>query len=258
MQVVVCCHTDESLIKKAAALAQRLQWPLMTEVLSNARLVLTVEAKYVALSLPRLPQFKPLYVNFAEGKQAYRLRHVHQEQLVKACKVKNLNRPLTIIDATAGLGKDALLLAVGGASVTMIEQQSILVCLLEDLVDRLAHSGWQLALSVQHANAIDYLGALTEPQRPDVIYLDPMFDHDESKTALVKKDLQMLQVLNVPPNLEDQQRLLAVARQQALYKVVVKRARLAQALAGVKPSYQLLGTHSRFDIYSKACSLSDK
>ncbi len=246
MAVVVCCHTEEPLIKKAQLLAQRLMWPLVTHMPMTDDWLLLVESDYLALSLP---QFKPLYVNFKEGRQAYRLHHVNQEQLVKACKVKNLHRPLTIIDATAGLGKDALLLAASGANVVMLEQKPVLACLLEDLVARLLQSEWAFALSVQQTNSVDYLTALNPSKWPDVIYLDPMFDHDLSKTALVKKDLQMLHVLNSPPTLEEQQVLLTIARQRALHKVVVKRARLAPPLAEVKPHYQLLGSHSRFDVY---------
>lgn len=234
---------------KAHLLSERLQWPLVNTMPSTAVLVLLVEPNYLALYLPRNAQFKPLYLNFAEGKQAYRLRHVQQEQLVKACRVKNLERPLTIIDATAGLGRDSLLLAASGACVTMLEQVPVLSLLLEDLLARLSFSEWTFDLHLAPVKAEEYLQALTEADRPDVIYLDPMFAHDATKTALVKKDLQMLQVLAAPPNLVQQAELLTIACARARYKVIVKRAKLADPLANAKPSYALLGSHSRFDVY---------
>lgn len=234
---------------KAAALAARLQWRVVNAIPAEATQALLVEETHLALFLPQLPQFKPLYLNFRDGKQAYRLRHVEHEQLVKACRVKGLARAVHIIDATAGLGKDALLLAASGATVTLIERQPLLACLLEDLLTRLASSDWPFNLFLHRGNALEYLTALSEDDYPDVIYLDPMFDHDAAKTALVKKDLQMLQTLALPPLLEEQHQLLTMARWRALHKVVVKRARLAQPLADIKPDYQLLGAHSRFDVY---------
>ena len=249
MQVVVCRHDEQSLKNKAIQLAARLQWPLLTAVPTAATLVLWVEQTHLAMSLPEKAQFKPLYLDFAEGKQAYRLAHVNQELLVKVCRVKGLDRPVRIIDATAGLGRDALLLAASGAFVTLVEQSPILGCLLEDLLVRLRESAWAFRLAFHPVNAIDYLQTLNVEHWPEVIYLDPMFDHVASKTALVKKDLQMLQAVAAPPSLIEQERLLSVARQRALVKVVVKRARLAEPLAGIKPDYQMLGTHARFDVY---------
>jgi 16S rRNA (guanine1516-N2)-methyltransferase len=76
-----------------------------------------------------------------------------------------------------------------------------------------------------------------------------MFDHDASKTALVKKELQMIQAIAAPPTVFEQSALLAAARTQAIYKVVVKRAKLAEYLGGLKADYQVLGSHSRFDVY---------
>lgn len=245
---VLCGHDDPSLLVKAAQLARRLNWPLTTQA-PTAAIVLVVEPKHLALAVPEYPQFKPLYCDFAAGKQGYRLNHVHHEHLVKACRVKGLDRPLQIIDATAGLGRDALLLAAAGADIRLCEQQPALACLLEDLLTRIKDAAMPWSLRLYSMNASDYLCNLSEADRPDVIYLDPMFDHDASKTALVKKELQIIQRLVEPPSLAEQGALLAIARQQARYKVVVKRPRLGMALSGVKADYTLLGSHSRFDVY---------
>lgn len=249
MQVVWCLHDNDPLITKAQQLAERLQWPWLTTLPSEATLALQVTPDYLAIVMPNQPQFKPLYVDFQTGKHAYRLSHLHHEPLLKACRVKQLDRPVRLIDATAGLGRDALLLAKSGMHLTLLEQQPILACLLEDLLNRLQAAGISLDMQLWQGDALLYLQALSGEDRPDVIYLDPMFDHDATKTALVKKEAQILQQIASPPTMCQQQALLDAARQKAAYKVVVKRPRLATALAGQHPDHQWLGKHSRYDIY---------
>lgn len=245
-QAVVCLHEEQSLIQKAQQLAQFLQWPWLKQLPFSADLVLLVEPTHLALALPNNPQFKPLYLDLAAGQQAYRLQHLQHEPLIKVCRVKGLTKPLRLIDATAGLGKDALLLAAWGAEVVMLEQHPVLYCLLNDVLERVSRLGKAFSLQLHHQNALDYL-----PQAGDaeVIYLDPMFDHDDSKTALVKKDMQILQKLAQPPSLAEQVALLDLACAKALHKVVVKRARLSPPLGQRRADYHVLGKHSRFDVY---------
>lgn len=251
MQVVWCLHDNDPLITKAQQLAERLQWPWLSALPSEATLAVQVTPDYLAIVTPNQPQFKPLYVDFQTGKHAYRLNHLHHEPLLKACRVKQLDRPVRLIDATAGLGRDALLLAKSGMQLTLLEQQPILACLLEDLLNRLQAAGMSLDMQLWQGDALLYLQALSDEDRPDVIYLDPMFDHDATKTALVKKEAQILQQIASPPTMAQQQALLDAARQKAAYKVVVKRPRLAATLAGQYPDHQWLGKHSRYDIYTR-------
>lgn len=251
MHVVWSLHDDHPLITKSQQLAERLQWPWVKALPSDATLALQVTHDYLAIVIPTQPQFKPFYIDFQSGQHGYRLNHLHHEPLIKACRVKHLTRPIRLIDATAGLGRDALLLAKSGMQLTMLEQQPILACLLEDVLHRLQAAHMLLDIQLQQGDAVAYLQALSVTERPDVIYLDPMFDHDAAKTALVKKEAQILQYIASPPTMEQQQALLHVARQQALYKVVVKRPRLATALAEQLPDHQWLGKHSRYDIYTR-------
>jgi 16S rRNA (guanine1516-N2)-methyltransferase len=48
----------------------------------------------------------------------------------------------------------------------------------------------------------------------------------------------------------DDEKLLASALDKAIYRVVVKRPRLGRQIKGVKPTLQLMGKSSRFDIYT--------
>ena len=82
---------------------------------------------------------------------------------------------------------------------------------------------------------------------PDVIYLDPMFPV-RSKSAQVKKEMRIFhQLVGADP---DSDSLLDAALSQARYRVVVKRPRIAPALANTPPNYTLEGKSNRYDIYT--------
>ena len=156
-----------------------------------------------------------------------------------------------MLDATAGLGRDAFVLAELGCGVTLIERQLLIAALLEDGLLR-AQADPEVAPIVARmcllcVNAIELMAALaSEP--PQVIYLDPMFPHRD-KSALVKKEMRLFRPL--AGNDDDAPALLAAALKLATHRVVVKRPRKAPAIAGEKPGYVLEGKSSRFDIYPK-------
>jgi 16S rRNA (guanine1516-N2)-methyltransferase len=155
------------------------------------------------------------------------------------------------VDATAGLGRDAFVLAQLGCVVTLIERQPLIAALLEDALQRAsADSEVGPIVARMHllsGNAIDLMGAWAgEP--PQVIYLDPMFPHRE-KSAQVKKEMRLFRPLAGDD--DDASALLESALALATHRVVVKRPRKASAIAGEKPGYVLEGKSSRFDVYPK-------
>src|SRR5579862_8404888 len=62
-----------------------------------------------------------LFINFAGAALAYRLRAGAREPLLAALGRRQLNDP-PLVDATAGLGRDAFIAAAAGFEVTMIER----------------------------------------------------------------------------------------------------------------------------------------
>src|SRR5690606_14637508 len=89
----------------------------------------------------------------------------------------------TVVDATAGLGRDAAALAAAGLSVAMVERHPVLAVLLEDALARARRDAPELAarLTFVHADAFDVLAHWSPP--PDAVLIDPMFP-DRGKTAL--------------------------------------------------------------------------
>jgi len=88
--------------------------------------------------------------------------------------------------------------------------------------------------------------AAPEDQRPEVVFLDPMYPHRQ-KSALVKKEMRLLRQLVGDD--EDASDLLVTALARARRRVVVKRPRLAPTLTGPAPGFQIIAPNTRFDVY---------
>lgn len=190
------------------------------------------------------------FLDFLNPTLQYRLQHlsIKKEALLRAIAVKS-KATLTLIDATAGLCTDGLVMAAYGHQVTALERHERVFSLLSDAVRRAEEEEMMKPildrLTLIHQDAGTYLAALTE--QVDVVYLDPMFP-ERKKSAKVKKPMQIMQAL-VGEKEEDHTALFALAKEKALHKLVVKRPKLAPFLTGEAPSFQVEGKTCRFDVY---------
>lgn len=172
--------------------------------------------------------------------------NLNHELLVKASKLKGIPGPLTAVDATAGLGEDAFLLAAAGFQVQLYERNPIIALLLSDALRRglknpdLAPVIRRMELHME--DSITMLPRLTPP--PDIVVLDPMFP-SRQKSGLIKKKFQLLHQLEQPCS--EEKKLLDAAMSCSPRRIVIKRPLKGPCLAGVKPSYTLKGKSIRFD-----------
>jgi 16S rRNA (guanine1516-N2)-methyltransferase len=243
----------------AADLALRLGAPLQTlpdferktlkRLASSVSLALMV-GEDVSLQTFQLPLPGPVRVDWADGQTLWRLQHGggRGEMLAKACGIKGDYLPW-VVDATAGFGRDSLLLAWLGCRVTLLERSPVVQALLQDGWSgrrrsrcwRRRCSGWIWCLPTRRRGWASLAG-----DRPEVVYLDPMFPTRE-KSAKVKVNMQVFhQAVGADP---DAAGLLEPALRAAKKRVVVKRPRLAEPLAGREPSIVFEGESSRFDVY---------
>ena len=179
------------------------------------------------------------------------------EMLARAC---NLAEKPQLIDATAGLGHDSLLMAHLGATVTLVERHPILFTLLEDSHTR-AKGDPFLTTVVQRIHLVfsdssAYLKQQDQQQQHvDVVYLDPMFpqrDQNQNavkKQAQVKKQMQLLHLLLPEDGEMDLGDQLLPLAQKIAKRVVVKRPRLAVFLNDQVTHHQWQGDACRFDAY---------
>lgn len=234
------------------ALAAR--WGLISD--PQAALALVMTSERLELRKRDEPKLGAVAVDFVTGAMAHR-RHYgggRGEAVAKAVGIKGQWLP-DVVDATAGLGRDAFVLACLGCWVRMFERHPVVAALLEDGLRR-AYADPELGpwlaprLTLHHGSSLSALAQLHPA--PDVVYLDPMFPHRQ-KSALVKKEMRLFQLLVGAD--EDADGLLAPARALALRRVVVKRPDYAPPLAGVAAQAAINTKNHRFDLYPpQACA----
>lgn len=181
-------------------------------------------------------------LSLSTGPFARRLRTSRpDEPLPRAIGLPRRHEPPSVVDATAGLCRDAMVLAHLGCHVTGLERVPAFVMLARDAI---AHSQLRARLEVIVVEATEWLARLPSTEAPDVVYIDPMFT-DEGR-AQVKKDMQVCRALAGPPM--EPEALFAAARRVAGERIVVKRHPDAPPLAA-DASFSVAGERVRFDVY---------
>ncbi|WP_375056400.1 class I SAM-dependent methyltransferase [Zobellella sp. DQSA1] len=236
---------DPALADEANQLAQTL-----AGVTTPAPFALVFSAGRLELRKLDEPRLGAIYVDFVAGAVAHRRKFGggRGQSIARAVGLKHGHNP-SVVDGTAGLGRDAFVLASLGCVVTLCERHPVVHALLADGLRRAALDEeigpWvnaRLRLLPFGQGLVD----ITEV--PDVVYLDPMFPH-KKKTALVKKEMRVFHSLVGPD--EDADALLPQALRLTRARVVVKRPDYAGFLNGIKPSAQIESKNNRFDLYVK-------
>jgi len=208
-------------------------------------------------------------IDFINGPLAHRQQFGggRGQAIAKAVGLRSGITP-SILDTTAGLAGDAFVLATLGCPVTLIERSPVIFSLIEDAVQRAALSERFQTILRQgfhliNTDANDYISTALKSSTattdesdnrdikhvtpPDVIYIDPMYP-ERKKSALVKKDMQVLQHLHGKD--DNAAELLENALLFARKRVVVKRPVSAETLNERKPNTCIKSKKTRYDIYT--------
>ncbi len=192
----------------------------------------------------------PIFVDFTArwSGTGHKLGLSHRQPIAKAVGLRR--GPVSVVDATAGLARDSFLLASLGCKVTAVERSAVLGALIRDGLTRAATAAPpgipsvldRITLIVDNARNV-----LVEMKSaaPDVVYLDPMYP-PKRKKALSKKEMRVCRRLVGDD--ADAGELLAIARQVARRRVVVKRHPHAPTLAA-DPAIQFRSKKARYDVY---------
>lgn len=234
----------------ARALAERLGLPIVEDGDAH-EFVFSYQPEGLTLIHHDAGQSLALRAEWLTGKAAH--RQGQPEMINRALGLSKLDHP-HVVDATAGLGRDSVVIASLGASVTAIERSPYVFALLEDAWKRANADanagGWAGRIELIQQDTVHALPSLSSERPVDVVFLDPMYP-EKSKKALAKKDMRLFQrLLGHSERTLDEAVLLSVARETAIYRVVVKRPIKGQFLAGQKPSFSIKGRSTRFDVYT--------
>jgi 16S rRNA (guanine1516-N2)-methyltransferase len=249
---------DDSTLDAAAKLAKRLTQPLFAteQGFFNApepvwpRIALVHTAQRLELrqyDSPSKQTINAVCIEPSGDEVQRRIRAGRKQPFARAIGLHK--KPgLHVLDATAGLARDAMVLAGLGCQLSLLERNPVIHALIEDAL-KYATPQLQNACSLNACqNAVDYFQAQLSDacgSRFDAIYLDPMYPHERRK-ALPKKEMQLVRLLSGEDKDADQ--LLPLALQLAS-RVVVKRAPNAGDMAGLTPSHRIKSNRVRYDVY---------
>ena len=194
----------------------------------------------------------PVSTEFVSGAARHRRLYGggRNQALARAVGMKRGFNP-KVLDATAGLGRDAFVLACIGCQVDLLERSPVIHALLENGILRSVSDPSTAKIVCDrmhliHADTIQYLRELEINHLPDVIYMDPMYP-DRTKSALVKKEMRLFK--KVIGDDVDAGELLSVALESSVKRVVVKRPRQAPNIGGLEPFTMIQTKNTRYDIY---------
>ncbi len=229
-----CGQGDESQIKY---IASTYRLPVVAERSTTAyRFLLILEDGVLKLYESGNTRYRPIFVNINDARRLSR-RSVLGRAIGR--------RVETVVDATAGLGGDSLLLARMGFSVLAIERHAVVSALLEDGISRIVESFDHLAIEHCYVDARLQLSQLSE--LPEVIYLDPMYPAGRKSSVKVARPIQVVRdLVGDDPDFES---LFEIALKFARKRVVLKRPTFAESLQTVRLTRSLPGKMVRYDIY---------
>ncbi len=264
--MITITSSEKSLIVSAQKIAQQWGFIYSQSPKTPFFLRLTPQCLQLIQTASKPQQTKnlpgPICIDFSSGALTHRrlFGGGKGQTLAKAMGLNKTPMPL-ILDATAGMGKDAFVFASLGANVVLMERSPIVAALLNDALER-GRTDKEIAPIIQRMQFIygdaQYLNhemfahltfcesTLSSDRIVDIIYLDPMFPH-KKKSALVKKEMLAFQHIIGADTDSDQ--LLKICQAFAKKRVVVKRPIKAPFLDNSTPSFSMTMKKHRFDIY---------
>jgi 16S rRNA (guanine1516-N2)-methyltransferase len=189
-----------------------------------------------------------LVVDFLGGAVGHRFRTQGGQgnDLARACGISKGQLP-SIIDATAGLGRDAFLLAGLGCDVTLIERSPAVHAALRAGLEAARQDEAAAQVLARMTLLSGDSITLLEDLSADVVLVDPMHP-PRGNTALVKQEMRTLRdLVGADPDALD---LMQAALKSARRRVVLKWPIKAAPLEGLRgASHRIVGKTTRYDVF---------
>lgn len=140
------------------------------------------------------PKMGAVYVDFVEGKARHRREFGggKGQDIAKAIGLNKYSNP-TVVDATAGLGRESFVLASLGCNVIMLERNPTVFALLADGFKRAQQCDDAVLqdiiqrMTLLNTSAQDWLSTLTPPSILMSFILTPCFPNDKNPHWYKKK-----------------------------------------------------------------------
>lgn len=237
---VALFNADKTEIRYIDIISRRLSIPVTTDV-GQFTWILKFKKGVLALVEVKHPQRKPLCIDLLRLQRRFGSQPIsRREPLARALGRKTKS----VIDATAGWGRDMMLIWMMGYDVYAVERSKVMAALLMDGLRRYRrydNSGDRLSFTV--CDAQSYL----LDHAADCVYLDPMFPPKRKETALAKRSIRVMRQLVGDDS--DRDLLFECAWEAARKRVVTKRPNHAQPWGA--PDHTFGGKLMSYDVYLK-------
>jgi 16S rRNA (guanine1516-N2)-methyltransferase len=211
------------------------------------------------------PDGVSLCLDFTAGKARHRVNEAGQgaQALGKALGISGFRKKHgflpTVVDATGGLGQDAWAMSSLGCKVIVLERHPIVHALLANALERANEDEFSQdianRITLLNTDAITWLSDKNHSDQGQAIYLDPMYPARKQKAGS-KKGMQFLHALLGPPDTDESTQLLRSALAYHAHRVVVKRPKGAENLAGTElwtgQRTTIQSANTRYDIYHQS------
>lgn len=182
----------------------------------------------------------PIYIDVDKKlryhQQFFYKNSIYKQPLAKALGVKK-DASFEVLDATAGLMGDSLLMSSFGVRVTALERNPVVALLI---VNALKNAQMDVKITFRHQSALD----LNLREKYPVIFFDPMYGEKNSKAA-PKKEMQVFRKLVG----EDFDRIdVAKHLLNLTDRLVIKRSIKASSLLD-RPTITFSGKSTCYDVY---------
>lgn len=159
---------------------------------------------------------------------------IYKEPLARALGLKKgLAKPL-VLDATAGMLVDSLLIFSFGCKVIAFERNPVAAILALNAIE----------LSKVDIN-FKYDSAINCEETTDVVYFDPMYGEEKNEKTLPKKEMRIFREVVGADNDASK---IATALKSKAKRLVIKRSIKAMPILE-NPSMQISGKSTRYDVY---------
>ncbi len=191
-----------------------------------------------------LPRERPIGIEIDKElfrhEEYFKKSSLQKELLARAVGVKGPYRP-KVLDLTAGMLGDCLLLLSFGCEVWACERHPVIRFLIESALMNAQHP----KLKLLHFLPGEASSILEAAPSVDVIYFDPMFEDANEKTS-PRKEMRIFRSLVGSD--EDAVQIFKKSLDLKLKRLVVKRPRQSACLFR-KPSVEYIGKSTRYDVY---------
>lgn len=225
--------------------AQVLYHPLekiYTQLVAQEIIVIVTRSKIELIDKKQV--LAPLQLSFCDHKTHCITQACTKQPLLKAINISQ-DQKASIVDLTAGFGRDSLMLSTLDKPLLSIEKSPITAAILKVLVAQyqtIHPCNWQVITDC----SLSWLK--TQNKHFSHCYLDPFFN--KRKSALPKNSMQWLHKLGGDDSTNHTETLFTTAYQYTTVRVVVKRDKNAYYLNQMKPNQgSIYQKTSRFDCY---------